>query len=144
MSFDTSHISVTYFSCCYVHKSDKPATMISRSIQKYNIWSFNCFYYLFTVMSFQGHVNCKVKVYVDQLLASFTFTLFKRTYILPFNLRKLEEQFKTHSFSMGVEKILNHYDLKPDGCATAWKKIIAFTRHLKHNVCFFFVFFGHN
>ncbi len=78
-------------------------------------------------MSFQAYVNCKVKV--DQLLASFTFTLFKRKAMETqlFNLRKLEEQFKTHSFSTGVEEILYQYDLKPDGCATAWKKITAFT-----------------
>lgn len=140
MSFDTTHISVTYFSCCYVHKSDKPATMISRSIQKYNIWSFNFFYYLFTVMSFQGHVNCKVKVYVDQLLVSFTFTLFKRTSILPFNLRKLEEQFKTHSFSTGVEKNTISLWFKTWWLCNCLEKITVFTRHLKHNVCFF----GHN
>lgn len=92
-------------------------------------------------MSFQAYVNCKVKV--DQLLASFTFTLFKRKSMetLLFNLRKFEEQFKTHYFSTGVEKMLYHYDLKPDGCATAWKKITAFTRHFKNKVCGFLVFY---
>ncbi len=59
-----------------------------------------------------------------------------------FNLRKLEEQFKTHSFSTGVEYILYQYDLKPDGCATTWKKITAFTRHFKKKVWGFFVVGG--